>query len=352
MTQHTAVALAFAAMFATSAARADIDLIARYGVPGTADDLSGVTAQLENGVPGNPLGGFGSGIAYTGSGSTFIALPDRGPNAKPYNPLVDDTTSYIDRFQTFDFSLTPTAPGSALMYALVPVLKSTTLLSSPTPLVYGSGAAGRDATHELGSGVPSLNAANGTYYFTARSDGFDPAQPSSYAGNARLDPEAVRIANDGASVFIADEYGPHVYQFDRVTGQRIRAYSLPDYYAVYVQSATGDNEVKSNTQGRIANRGMEGLAITPDGKTLVGLMQNPLLQDGGRKGTRNRVVTIDVATGALHEYVYTMSSSANVASEIVAVNATCSWSTNATRRRAKPPHSRNYSGSISTARPT
>ena len=86
MIRRPTIALAFAALFAISAARADIDLIARYGVPGTATDLSGLTVPLENGVPGNPLGGFGSAIAYTGTGTTFIALPDRGPNAKPYNP--------------------------------------------------------------------------------------------------------------------------------------------------------------------------------------------------------------------------------------------------------------------------
>src|SRR5262249_9922931 len=76
----------------------------------------------------------------------------------------------------------------------------------------------------------------------------------------------------------------------------------------------------SNTSGRIANRGMEGLAITPDGSKLVGLMQNPLLQDGGRKDVRNRIVAIDIATGALEEYVYLLASSQNVASEIVAIN--------------------------------
>ena len=31
----------------------------------------------------------------------------------------------------------------------------------------------------------------------------------------------------------------------------------------------------------LTNKGMEGLAITPDGKTLVGAMQSPLIQDGG-----------------------------------------------------------------------
>src|SRR5664279_864997 len=61
-------------------------------------DLSGLTAPLENGVAGNLLGGLGSGFAWAG-GNTFVAVPDRGPNAVSYNGLVDDTTSYISRFQ-------------------------------------------------------------------------------------------------------------------------------------------------------------------------------------------------------------------------------------------------------------
>ena len=49
---------------------------------------------------------------------------------------------------------------------------------------------------------------------------------------------------------------------------------------------------------------MEGLAITPDGKTLVGFMQSPLLQDGGDGGQYNRIVTIDIASGATKQVAY------------------------------------------------
>ena len=50
-------------------------------------------------MPANVLGGIGSGLAWAG-GNTFLATPDRGPNATPYNSAVDDTVSYIARFQT------------------------------------------------------------------------------------------------------------------------------------------------------------------------------------------------------------------------------------------------------------
>jgi hypothetical protein len=96
-------------------------------------DLSGLTGTLENGAPANLLGGLGSGSAYAG-GNTILAVPDRGPNATSYNSNVDDTVSYINRFQTLTMTLTPNSPGAALPCTLTPTLTATTLLSSPTPL--------------------------------------------------------------------------------------------------------------------------------------------------------------------------------------------------------------------------
>src|SRR5689334_6764777 len=114
-------------------------------------DLSGLTGTLENGAPANLLGGLGSGIAYAG-GNTFLAVPDRGPNATSYNSKVDDTVSYINRFQTVTMGLTLNSPGAALPFTLTPTLTGTTLLSSTTPLTYGSGAG-----LGLGSGAPAQN---------------------------------------------------------------------------------------------------------------------------------------------------------------------------------------------------
>src|SRR5581483_8053918 len=58
------------------------------------------------------------------------------------------------------------------------------------------------------------------------------------------------------------------------------------------------------TSGRVANKGMEGLAITPDGRTLIGGMQSPLIQDGGTSGRFTRIITIDRHSGATHQYAY------------------------------------------------
>jgi hypothetical protein len=61
---------------------------------------------------------------------------------------------------------------------------------------------------------------------------------------------------------------------------------------------------------------MEGLAITPSGNTLVGIMQANLLQD--KKGSLH-IVTIDIKSGVTHQYAYKLTDGSGV-SEIVAVN--------------------------------
>jgi len=293
------------------AAYAEPKLIAIGAVSGLYEDLATQTAApLENGFPGNRLGGIGSGLAYAG-GNTFIAIPDRGPNAFHYNDLVDDTVSYINRFHTLNLSLAPSDPGSPLPFTLTPMLTKTTLLSSRAPLYYGTGA-----SVALDNGAPALNAIHHTHYFTGRSDNFDPLQVSTNPLNGRFDPESIRLSNDGKSVFISDEYGPYVYQFDRASGRRIRAFQLPSNLAITNLSSQGDVEIADNKIGRISNKGMEGLAITPDGDTLVGIMQANLEQD---KKKSLRIVTVDLRTGITHEYAYLLTEGSG-ASEILAVN--------------------------------
>ena len=253
-------------------------------------------------------GGFGSGLAWAG-GSNFIGLQDRGPNAKAWNAALNDTTSFIGRFQSLTLQLSANAQGTPLPFSLTPTLTGTTLLSSTVALNYGVG------------GTPALNAP-GKNYFSGRSDNFG-AGLLTNPNNARLDPESIRVSRDGKSVFISDEYGPYVYQFDRVTGQRIRSFTLPDTFAISQLSPNGAAEITNNkSNGRITNKGMEGLAITPDGKFLVGFVQSPLAQDGGDGGQANRIVKIDIATGAVTQFAYEnrIGSKNYNSSEIVALN--------------------------------
>ncbi|MDR3673536.1 MAG: esterase-like activity of phytase family protein [Holophaga sp.] len=291
-----------------------LQFIAQGSLDG-ATDLSGLTGTLENGNPAAILGGLGSGLAWAG-GTTFIAIPDRGPNALAYDSTVDNTTSYIERFHTIQMSLTANTSGSGLPYLLTPTLTNTTLMASSTALNYGT------ASSAALTAVQSLNGSNGVYYFTGRSDGFGTGT-SGNSADARLDAESVRVANDGNSIYISDEYGPYVYQIDRQTGVRLKSFTLPATFYVAAKSAMGATEISGNTSGRVANKGMEGLAITPDGTTLVGFVQSPLIQDGGDGGRCNRIITIDIATGATHQYVYDnmIGSKSYNSSEILAINS-------------------------------
>src|SRR5262245_32373687 len=288
----------FVLLLGPQASYAAPGLIAIGKLDGSLRDLAATSAPLENGAPGNLLGGLGSGIAHA-YGDTFLALPDRGPNTIPYNSCIDNTASYINRFQTIRLVLgpNPAFPGShQLPFLLTPMVLATTLLSSPSALVYGQGVC-----CGLPEGAPRLNTGS-TYYFTGRSDNFDPWQSSTNPGNARFDPESIRVANDGKHVFVSDEYGPNIYRFDRTSGSRDQIFRLPDKFAVSAPEPVGEGEISSNRTARVANRGMEGLAITPNGKTLVGVMQSPLVQDGGTSASTTRIVVIEIGTGTVtHE---------------------------------------------------
>lgn len=292
----TACALALAlGCFATAPLHA-ADLIAIGTLPGSAHDDSGQSALLENGVRGDVLGGLGSGLAWAG-GDMFLALPDRGPNALAWNDAVDNTTSYVPRFHALRLSLQPVPDaGTGLPFTLAPALVGTTLLYSHEALNYGGSVAGYRAE-------PAGNSAS-RHYFSGRSDNFDAATSSADSRDARFDPEGIRLSNNGRFVYISDEYGPALYQFDRASGARVRAIRLPANLAVPHKSALGAAEIAGNTTGRVANKGMEGLAISPDGSTLFGFVQSPLIEDGGDGGRANRIVSVDLETGQVHQYAY------------------------------------------------
>ncbi|MBT2187768.1 esterase-like activity of phytase family protein [Sphingobium nicotianae] len=304
--------IALCVAIATPMPASSAAMLLATGTLSGATDASGLNYTLENGLAANFLGGVGSGFAYAG-GNTFLSVPDRGPNATPYNSLVDDTVSYIARFHTMTMALTPSAPGSTLPYQLTPTLNSTTLLWSDQPLTYGDGTA---------YGLPAGDWVNtpGKYYFTGRSDNFGSGLSTNPAF-ARFDPESIRVSADGKTVFVSDEYGPFVRQFDRETGKLVKTFALPDNLAIANLAPKVDDEIGGNTSGRTTNKGMEGLAITPNGKTLVGIMQAATLQDAANPATNKmvRIVTIDIASGETKEYAYMLTNGSGV-SDIVAIN--------------------------------
>ncbi len=246
-----------------------ITLIGKGVVSGSALDTSGLAGNIcqasapANCVPKAIFGGFGSDLTYTGHDNVFIAAPDRGP----FDGLTD--VPYLDRFYFLHITTDVGAPFPNIRTVLL------------------------DTRFFKDQGGKNFVGAAGSF-------------------DNRLDPEGIRVAPDG-TFYVSDEYGPYIFQFNR-QGQLLRRLEVPAKFAIANPSADPNEELLGNTAGRQANRGMEGLAISPDGSTLFGIMQNALLQDHGlnpppstdRLGLNNRILKVDLATGETHEYVYVL----------------------------------------------
>jgi hypothetical protein len=143
----------------------------------------------------------------------------------------------------------------------------------------------------------------------------------------RFDPEGIRVGLFG-TFFVSDEYGPYLFEFGP-QGNLLRRLNVPDEFLIANPDADPNMELLGNSSGRQANRGMEGLAISPNDRFLYGIMQSALLQDNGlrpgttdRLGLNNRILKIDLLTGEKQEYVYVLDAinRGQGVSEILAMN--------------------------------
>jgi hypothetical protein len=280
---------------------APISLVGVGSVPGTSHDKSGLTGSIcrfdppAGCIDRDTLGGFGSAIAYTGFDNVFLTVPDRGP----FDGRTD--TPYLNRFHFMHLALGPvvTSQSGTLPGAITTTLLDTRMMKAP-----------------------------GNTDLVGASSDFD----------NRFDPEGVAVSGEG-TFFVSDEYGPYINEFNR-QGHRLRRIDVPAKFFitnassdVYSEDGTTSLEVSQNlnTSGRQANRGMEGLTISPDGRYLFGLMQNALIQDNAlnysntpptRRGLNSRLLKVDLQSGATAEYVYTIDTagSGRGVNEILAVN--------------------------------
>ncbi len=253
-----------------------VALIGSFAISGSAHDKSGLAdtyTTADGPVAKDQLGSFGSAITYSGRGNQYIAFNDRG--------LSNGDVHYDCRMQVFDIAVDASA------HTVKPTLVVTHLLTDEKGRIFdGSSAA-------IESGL-------------------------------RLDPEGVR-ANPKGTLYVSDEYGPYIYEFDR-SGKRIRALKVPAKFGIAKASADAHAELSGNAMGRQANRGFEGLALSPSGDTLFALLQSPLIQDHAlnaklkRVGTNDRLLALDVATGATKEYLYQLDEKGLGINELIAVS--------------------------------
>lgn len=245
-------------------------LIGLGRLPADIKDKFGETLGSGSGVAADVKSWKKTADGYTG---TFFVIPDRGYN-------VEGTTDYRARLNKFSVTLKPVEGAgstSAEGNAITLKVEDTILLTDQA----GEPMSGLDPSEG------GVRAASGNF----------PAFPQTANGRIALDPEAVVLLADG-SFFISDEYGPYIYHFS-ATGKMISAIRPPEaviprrkgkeHFSANAPGPGAPKPEQANPEtGRQNNQGFEGLALTPDGKHLVAILQSATRQDGGDKPeTRN-----------------------------------------------------------------
>lgn len=165
----------------------------------------------------------------------------------------------------------------------------------------------------------------GTFIFRRGGSALDGIAPAvgGPLGDA-FDPEGIVVNPRTGHLLVSDEYGPSLYEFTK-HGRLVRRFETPANLLPR-DAATGAANFASdagNTAGKRTNRGFEGLAISPDGRTAYAMLQSAMLDEGGGDGTLNRIVAFDTRTGrAKAQYAYRMegSSQGRGISALVALN--------------------------------
>jgi Esterase-like activity of phytase/Bacterial Ig domain len=227
----------------------------------------------------------GSAIAVVpGSADEIYGLSDRGPN-------VDGRTDNEKVLPVPDFH--PQIVKYRLKDGTATAEKTITL-------------SGRDGAPLTGLVDPQAN----TGETLVNIDGA-PLPPSDHG----LDTEGLVAMADG-TFWVSDEYGPFIVHFD-ANGKELERLS------------PFDGTLPRELSLRSPNQGMEGLTITPDGSTLVGIMQSALnthgLEGSAKSVPITRIVTVNLATKVVAEYLYPLADpekSKVAVSEITALSNT------------------------------
>lgn len=231
-----------------------------------ADSAEG---YFENGL----VTGFGSAVTFKGYNENgemeFYAVSDRGPNADAPKYSADGTVTESKIFPCPEF--TPSIATLTIKEDGAVVTDCITL---------------KDAEGNEISGLPLEPGQVGSTNETAldmqlNNIGFD---------KNGLDTEGIAVDADG-NFWLCDEYGPFIVKVDS-QGKLLEKYAPGDGLPAILES-------------RIANRGFEGLTITPSGKVLASV-QSVLNVDGETASTAcfTRIVELDPETGDVRMFAY------------------------------------------------
>jgi hypothetical protein len=253
--------------------------------------------------------GFGSSLApVPGRPGYFYGLTDRGPNAD----APDGNKSEMV------LNFTPEIGEFKLVNGKAKLLKTVTM-KGPESLG-GVNYSGRPP-HDTKEVIDDVAATNATL-----ADGKVTPQPVA-SDPYGYDSEGLVALPDG-TFWVSDEYGPYIthfsasgYEIGRLTPYKDSPDNKDHKIIGYLPAELAD---------RLTNKGMEGLTITPDGNTLVGIMQSALQTPdlGSTKASKvaaTRIVTVDLRTYQTKQYLYLLDDPATTGdanSEITALSNT------------------------------
>jgi len=253
--RHFFVSLGSLAVLALGAPTASAQAVFVNGItiPGSTLD-----ATNQPGANGGRFGFF-SDLYYDPTLNQWWALSDRGPGG--------GLLAYETRLARFQINVHPVT-GEISQFRVIKTIKFT----DPNSLLAGPGA------HLNGLNPLDLNGSE------------------SVLGHS-FDPEGLVIDPMTGDFIVADEYGPSVYVFDR-QGRLQKIFDVPENLVPFVGSTVNYVALRDAcgadvpvplcgaNGGRQDNRGFEGLAVSPDGKTLYAVLQDPLIDETGA-GTNN-----------------------------------------------------------------
>ena len=231
-------------------------------------------------------GGFGSAMApHPSRPGFFYFLSDRGPNAGTgrEDEKVFLRSSHAPRIGLFR------REGTRLRLVREILLRD---------------AAGRPLT-----GLPNPPGAGGTGERAIDTRGRELAPDP-----RGVDPEGLVALPDG-TFWVAEEYGPSLLHVDARgrTLERIDPYS---------PSARG-RRLPRVLATRRPNYGFEGLTVTPDGKSLIAVLQSPLdnpSREVRRAAQLTRLVWMDLDTGRTRQFAYVHDAPGLFNTEVVALS--------------------------------
>lgn len=281
------------------------------GISGSPLPYTVMRSDIDNGALAGSFmeirnGGYGSDMtAHPTDPTRFYALTDRGPNAK-----FTGVQGKGKKFPTPDY--TPRI-GLFELQANGDIKKIKDILFKRPD---GTLITGLPNTATLGGTGEIPYDADGNVIVEDMSLPFNETTNPIKFDDYGLDSEGLVALSDG-TFWVSDEYGPHIVHFDAegVEIGRINAFANDDRN-IFMLPAEFAN--------RRANRGMEGLAITPDEKMLVGIMQSTMYNPtkGVKVNDIVRIVTINLTDGAVSQYLYKQEKTQNSQSGIVALSNT------------------------------